>query len=340
VKNVMVLSGTASAINYIKSLAGDPDIRLHITDANPYCPGLYAPGVIPHLLPRARDTARYRVALDRLLKEHSIDVLIPTSDYDAEGVVHYLQDGWTPKPAMFRPPFEAFHVLGHKGRLMAHLAEHLPSVVPHTWAGSDDLRDLNLPVVVKPTGESGGKGVTIVRHRDDLAAAVGRIRALYGDEFLVQQFIPGQTYIVSMVYDHDGRLVITIPMRSHLTFFTWGGGGCAGEVVDEPELSRLCAGVAAVSGGWRGPINFEWRRHAETGAFYLMEANCRLNGYSYLTTMNGVCLPRIVLALLTGEPLPTVAPPTQRNRNFILGFREKLVDRWVQPAQVSARRSA
>ena len=74
------------------------------------------------------------------------------------------------------------------------------------------------------------------------------------------------------------------------------GGGCAGEMVDNPDLVRLTTDVVQASGGWCGPINFEWRLHAETGAPYLMEANCRLNGYSYLTTMNGVCLPRIVLA--------------------------------------------
>jgi biotin carboxylase len=186
-------------------------------------------------------------------------------------------------------------------------------------------------VVVKPTGESGGKGVTIVRHRDDLAAAVARIRGLFGDQFVVQQFIPGRTYVETMVYDQGGGLAIAVGMRSHLTFFTWGGGGCAGEMVDEPELHRLSAEVVAACGGWRGPINFEWRRHAETGAFYLMEANCRLNGYSYLTTMNGVELPRIVLALLTGEALPVVSAPAERRRNFILGFRETAVDNWVQP---------
>jgi ATP-grasp in the biosynthetic pathway with Ter operon len=333
VKNVLVLSGTASAINYINSLVGDSDIRLHITDADEYCPGLYAAGVIPHVIPRARDTLRYRASLDRLLVENAIDVLIPTSDYDIEGVIHYLKDGWLPQVAMFRPLFDAFAVLSHKGRLMAHLAERLPSLVPQTWMGLEGVRQLPFPVVIKPTGESGGKGVTIVRDRDDLAPAIERIRALYGDKFLVQQFIPGKTYIVSMIYDRHGRLVIGVPMRSHLTFFTWGGGGCAGEVVDEPGLVRLCAEVAEAAGGWSGPINFEWRKHAETGTFYLMEANCRLNGYSYLATMNGVCLPRIVLALLTDAPLPAVAPPARRNRNFVLGFRETLVDRWVDRAR-------
>jgi predicted ATP-grasp superfamily ATP-dependent carboligase len=331
VKNVLILSGTASAINYIKSFAGDPDIRLHVTDSDAYCPGLYAPTVTPHWLPRARDTIRYRQAIDCLLAEQAIDVLIPTSDYDVEGVVHYLHDGWTPSVAMFRPSFESHHVLGHKGRLMAQLSERLPANVPRTWSEPERCRDLTFPLVVKPTAESGGKGVTIVHARADLPAAVARIRELYGEQLVAQEFIPGRTYVSTMVYGQDGRLAIGVGMRSHLTFFTWGGGGCAGEMVNEPDLVRLTDEVVEASGGWRGPINFEWRRHNETGSFFLMEANCRLNGYSYLTTMNGVCLPRIVLALLTGDPLPPVSQPEDRRRNFILGFRERLIDDWVQP---------
>lgn len=327
----MVLSGTASAINYIKSYAGDPNLRLHVTDSNPWCPGLYAPNVIPHLVPLARDAVRYRATIDRLLLENNIDVLIPTSDYDVEGIVEYLHEGWSPKAAIFRPPYGAFRVLANKERLMAHLGERLPAVVPRTWTRETDVRDLTFPLVVKPIAESGGKGVTIVHHRDDLSASVARTRSLFGEHFLMQQFIPGRTYVATMVYDQNGNLTIGVGMRSNLTFFTWGGGGCAGEMVESPKLVQLTDDVVKACGGWRGPINFEWREHSDTGEFYLMEANCRLNGYSYLTTMNGVCLPRIVLALLTGAPLPTFAPPEQWKRNFVLGFRETPIDRWVQP---------
>lgn len=331
-KNVLVLSGTASAINYIKCLGEDSDqLQLHVSDSNRYCPGLYMPGVTPHWVPRARDRAPYRTALDRLLRDCRIDVLIPTSDYDVEGVAHYLHEGWNPNVAMFRPPFDAFCVLSDKGRLMAHLAKHIPEVVPVTFAGSESAAALDMPVVVKPVGESGGKGVSIVRRRDDLAAVLRRMRAAFGDRFLVQQFIPGRTFVATMVYDRNGQLVIGVGMRSHRTFFTWGGGGCAGEMVDEPEMLRLADAVVAACGGWRGPINFEWRQHAATRAWYLMEANCRLNGYSYLTTMNGVPLPRIVLALLLGQPLPQWSKPSDRTRNFALGFRETIVADWVQP---------
>lgn len=328
-KNVLVLSGTASAINYIKSLGQDANVDLHVTDSNRYCPGLYMPGVTSHWVPRARDRVRYLAALDRILSDHRIDVLIPTSDYDVEGVMHCLHEGWTPNVAMFRPPFPAYCVLSDKGRLMRCMGECLPAVVPRTGVPVDAARDLGFPLVIKPTRESGGKGVTIVRHQDDLATSLARARSAYGDEFLLQQFVPGRTYIVSMVYDQEGRLVIAAGMRSHVTFFTWGGGGCAGEMVDEPELLRLCAEVIAGAGGWRGPINLEWRRHAETGAFYLLEGNCRLNGYSYLTTMNGLSLPRIVLALLIGDSLPHVSKPCGSTRNFVLGFRETLVESWV-----------
>lgn len=329
-KNVLVLSGTASAINYINSLADDPTVQLHITDTNAYCPGLYARGILPHWLPRARDTVRYRAALDDLLEKHNIDVLIPTSDYDVEGVMRYLRDGWMPKVALFRPPFGSFQVLSDKARLMEHIGKRMPDVVPLTTTDPDAV-GLSPPLVIKPITESGGKGVTIVRRRRDLPAAVRRIRELYADRFLIQQYVPGRTYVSTLVYDQSGELSIGLAMRSHRTFFTWGGGGCAGEMVDEPEMIRLTEAVITRCGGWHGPINFEWRRHAQTGAWYLMEANCRLNGYSYLTTMNGVSLPRIVLALLTGEPLPPASKPADRTRNFTLGFRETLIDNWVQP---------
>ncbi|HXZ03118.1 MAG TPA: ATP-grasp domain-containing protein [Stellaceae bacterium] len=325
-----MLSASASAVNYIKTLAGNPGIRLHVTDADPYCPGLYDRGVIPAWLPRARETGAYRAALDRLLVDRGIDVLIPTSDYDVEAVVDYLHDGWSPKPRLFRPPWRALHDLSSKERLMARVGDALPHVVPRTWRSGEATAGIPHPVVVKPIAESGGKGVSIVHRSEDLPAALARATALYEEAYVVQEFVPGRTYVVTLVYDQVGRLVVAVPMRSNLTFFTWGGGGCAGELVDAPELQHLSHAVIEACGGWCGPINLEWRHHSETGGYYLMEANCRLNGYSYLTTMNGLSLPRVVLSLLLESPLPPLdLPPSRSRRNFVLGYRETAVDRWI-----------
>ena len=59
-------------------------------------------------------------------------------------------------------------------------------------------------------------------------------------------------------------------MRSHLTFFTWGGGGCAGEMVDEPELDPAvgrCGGGDVAAGVDRSISSGAGTK--TTGAFYL-----------------------------------------------------------------------
>jgi carbamoyl-phosphate synthase large subunit len=330
VANVLVLSGAASAVNYINTLADDPSVQLHVTDSDPYCPGFFSRGVIPAWLPRARDTAAYRAALDHLIDERRIDVLIPTSDYDVAAVVSYLHDGWAPKVRLFRPSLEAERALSNKQEFAERLAKTMPEVLPVTLMPTEVGGDVSLPVVIKPVEESGGKGVSIVLRAEDFGPAFARAKALYGDKFVVQQFIPGRTYVATLVYDEQGHLVVAVAMRSTLTFFTWGGGGCAGELFEAPELLRMSDRVIQACGGWRGPVNLEWRDPGQGGRYYVMEANCRLNGYSYLTTMNGIEMPKIVLALLLGKPVPTVELPLPgKRRNFVIGYRETPIANWL-----------
>lgn len=328
---LLVLSANASAINYVQSLGADPAVDLHVTDSDRFSPGLYGSGITAHSLPAARETARYRAALDRIIAENQIEALIPTSDYDVEGVVAYLHDGWQPPVTLFRPTFESFENLNDTSKLAGILDRTLPHLRPLTLSGDEDLHGLSLPVVLKPLNLSGGKGVEIVASREDLAAAIRRMETQYGRNFVAQEFIPGRTYVSTLVYDHQGAMVTAVAMRSTMTFFTWGGGGIAGEMVDEPGLTAIAQQVVEACGGWRGPINLEWRRHPDNARFYLMEANCRLNGYSYLTTMNGINLPKIALATLLGKPVPTFVP-AKPSRNFVIGYREMPVESWVEGA--------
>ncbi|MBF0613511.1 MAG: hypothetical protein HQL55_20555 [Magnetococcales bacterium] len=95
---------------------------------------------------------------------------------------------------------------------------------------------------------------------------------------------------------------------------------------DDQGLLTLAREIIYRAGGWRGPINLEFRRQTGSGRYYLMEGNCRLNGYSYLTTMNNVPLPRLVVDLLTGAPTPSIVlPPPAERVPFVLGFRERVI---------------
>ncbi len=330
--NVLVLSATASAINYVNALGGRPDLHLFLTDASCYASGLYGPGVTPVLVPRARDQAQYRASLDRIIAEHSIDLLIPTSDHDMEGVMELLQQGWDPPVRLFRPNYQVYRTLSHKARLNEAMHQAgLPA--PRTYRSPDEVE---FPAVVKPAREGGSKGVWIVHNPRELTERLEVVERLYPGDVLVQQFIPGGTgsiYIALLLYGTDGRLFGEVASHSHLTYMSWGGGGVAGTVVDEPELLHLAQQVIAALGGWRGPVNLEFKRHAETGQFYLLEVNCRLNGYSYLFTMNGLNFPAAVVDLLTtGETSFLRLTPAQQRRNFVIGFRELPVEDWVRAA--------
>jgi predicted ATP-grasp superfamily ATP-dependent carboligase len=327
--NLLVLSSTASAINYQKTLGSRSDLRVFMTDASTFAGGLYAPGVTPIVIPRGRDQARYRESLDRIIAENKIDALIPTSDHDVEGVMELLHDGWNPPVRMFNPDYEVYRTLSHKANLMHALEKKGLRTIP-VYRSADEAE---FPAVVKPARECGSKGVWIVNSRKELADRLAILQPKFGDDLVIQEFIPGETgsiYIVLLLYGHDGKLHGEAASHSHLTFMTWGGGGNAGVLVDEPELLEQAKEMVAKLGGWRGPINLEFKRSSKTGLFYPLEVNCRLNGYSYLYTMNGLDYPGAIIDLLKGKDPGVLQLNRERElKTFVIGFREKPVERWV-----------
>lgn len=321
---VLILSGTASAVNYQKSLKGFSDLELFFTDASKYASVLYEPGVTPLVIPPAREEAAYKKALNDIIDKHAIDVLIPTSDKDMEGVMKLLHSGWNPPVSMFKPDYETYHRLTHKGDLIRSL-NNKGIQVPELY---NSLETVNFPVVLKPTREGGSKGVSII---NDKARLIKNHKALvdtYGDDMVLQEFIPGgagSIYLALLLYDQEGELCGEVATKSTSTFMTWGGGGLSGEVVDEPELLELAKEIIQTLGGWKGPVNLEFKKHESTGGFYLMEVNCRLNGYSYLTTMNGLNFPKAIVDLLTSGQTDFLSLEDKNNQrqNFIISFRER-----------------
>jgi predicted ATP-grasp superfamily ATP-dependent carboligase len=261
--------------------------------------------------------------------ENSIDILIPASDYDVETLMRLIHQGWQPKVKMFHPPYEAYEVLADKGKL-AERTKQLGFCVPQVYTQLDQIQ---YPLIIKPARESGSKGVFVVKEKEEFVSALTAVKRMYGNEVVLQEYIPGGTGSIHMcvlLYGEDARVYGEVVGRSLLTFKTWGGGGNAGTIADEPELINQAKEIIASCGGWRGPICLEFKKHSSTGKFYLMEANCRLNGYSYLFTMNGLNFPAAVIDLLTKKATPYLSfSHKQQLKKFVLGFREKLVSEWV-----------
>jgi D-alanine-D-alanine ligase len=73
------------------------------------------------------------------------------------------------------------------------------------------------PVVVKPNGEGSSVGVTIVRRRADLTAAI-RAAGRFGSDVLIEEFIPGQEVTVGIL---DGRALGALEVVAKGEFHTY-----------------------------------------------------------------------------------------------------------------------
>lgn len=327
--NVLILSATASAINYKNSLLDDKNISLHFTDSSKYAAGLYAEGIIPIIVPRSREQELYKKALDKIIDKYKIDVLIPTSDHDMEGVAKLLLNGWKPSVKMFDFDPHKLLLYTHKARLMERLSE-LGIEIPATY---QNKKEFTYPLVIKPAREGGSKGVWIVKDEKDFEDKYAQVKTTFGNEIVFQQFIPGTTgsiHVVLLLYGNDGNIYGEIVSRSALTFMTWGGGGNAGEIIDNPALIDTAKDIIEKLGGWKGSINLEFKKNSENDKYYLMEINCRLNGYSYLTSMNGLNFPKAVVELLLyGKTSHLNYKVIKEHRNFITTFREMPVNEWM-----------
>jgi D-alanine-D-alanine ligase len=85
-----------------------------------------------------------------------------------------------------------------KRRFMAAGIPTQPSCI---WpAESKAIEDLGFPLVVKPSKVGSSVGLSVVRSLDQLGAAVETAK-IYGDEVMLERFLPGREYTVGVLGD-------------------------------------------------------------------------------------------------------------------------------------------
>jgi predicted ATP-grasp superfamily ATP-dependent carboligase len=200
--------------------------------------------------------------------------------------------------------------------------------VPRTYAPTShaDLEEISeqaqFPLIVKPSNPAAW-------HRPGIPLSISIAKAIlvesphalselglkllvHTNEFLVQEYIPGgdeEHFDVHAYIDRDGRATASYCGRKWRIYPPHAGSGCFVESTQEPELEALALGILARV-GYRGIANINFKRHAVTGDFKLMEINPRVSQWQILTTRSGVNLPWIAYRDVCG--LSPAAPPTRR----------------------------
>ena len=193
-----------------------------------------------------------------------------------------------------RPEFIALAL--DKYRLMLRMAEAgLP--VPATRLLTDGPGDLEPPLVLKPRVGRGSRDVRIIRTREELAAQLA-LPSRRSADMLLQQYVEGTEFTVSVVGWRDGAVRAVIPK----------------EIVDKRGITRIAitrrqAAIDAVCRAIQtqlhadGPFNVQLRVDAKNGLPLTFEINPRFSTTITLTQAAGVDELGAVLDLALGaEP--------------------------------------
>lgn len=218
------------------------------------------------------------------------------------------------------PPAEAIALLGDKtaSKTLAVQAG-LPIVPGHPdpVTGADEAleaaRGVGFPVLIKPAGGGGGKGMRIVRRPGEMAAALGacreEARKAFGDERLfVERFIERPRHVeVQILADRQGHVVYLGErecsiQRRYQKIIEEAPSTVLTETLRRQMGQAACALAAAAGYVNAGTVEFILDAG---GRFYFLEVNTRLQVEHPVTEMvTGLDLVELQLAIATGEPLP------------------------------------
>jgi D-alanine-D-alanine ligase len=141
----------------------------------------------------------------------------------------------------------------------------------------DQIKGLLLPVVVKPSKQGSTVGLSIVKRREELAAAVTEA-FLYDDEVMIEQFVPGRELTVGILDDEALPVGEIIPKHEIYDYECKYTPGMAEEVfpaqipTDRAREAQDLARRAFQALKLRGCARIDFRM-TEDGSLYCLEAN-------------------------------------------------------------------
>jgi carbamoyl-phosphate synthase large subunit len=187
--------------------------------------------------------------------------------------------------------------------------------IPDTRLGSDDLREVVFPAIVKPRKGRGSRGIGVVRDQSELAKFF-ETSPLAPEDLLVQTYIDGLEFTVSVTVWRDGVVHAVVPK----------------EIICKKGITRLAitrrnsridALCRAVQNSLHadGPFNVQLRVDEASGTPFIFEINPRFSTTISLTIAAGVDEAGSLISYATGK---TERMPLGEWREGLVLFRRTL----------------
>ncbi|GAA4612157.1 acetyl-CoA carboxylase biotin carboxylase subunit [Actinoallomurus liliacearum] len=215
-----------------------------------------------------------------------------------------------PRPSLIKDlgdKAEARRIAAAGGLRVLPGSEHAPGSVGEAMLVADEI---GYPVIIKAVAGGGGRGITLVRRRQEFAAAYAEAsanaQAVFGDSRVyVERFLEHARHIEAQILgDRHGDVV-------HLGIRDCSVQRRRQKLIEEtppPDLDpvtaeriALAAAAAAGHAGYTGAGTYEFLLD-EHGDFYFIETNCRIQVEHPVTEMvTGVDIVREQILIASGE---------------------------------------
>ncbi len=263
--------------------------------------------------------------IDYAKKQEVPPVLIPCHDNYVEIVDRYLPEL---KKYYLIPQTEQglYTKLMDKGTLYEIAKEH-GVLVPESISPDDENlferveKEIKYPCLVKPTDSPAfvsifRKKLFKVYNKEELQEALEKAKNA-GQEVIIQRIIPG----------FDDHMHTLCPINF--------GASVYSEQKYFPELYEIGKNFLEAI-GYKGFVEIEFKKDAESGKFYLIELNVRITNFNNLLYKVGLNFPYITYRELTGSPLEPKAVTTNTGRVFWYAYEDLLAVRdYIKTGQLT-----
>lgn len=274
--------------------------------------------------------------IDYAKKQEVKPVLFPCADPYVEFIDRHFNE--LKEVYLFNQETEHLNVDAmDKAKLSAMAIKHGVKIPVSISIDEADLlkkvQQIGYPVVLKPTDSSAFVSIFRVKMfkvetEEDLITKINLARKAKCNVF-VQQIIPGfddHMYTYDMYMNQQGEVTHWTTCQKQRQYPINFGASVFTKQKYIPELHTI--GVPFFKAiAWRGFAEIEFKKHALTGEYYLIEINVRTTNFNALLEKIGLNFPYIAYRELTGDPLPNSSVEKDTNVHFWYMYEDLLAIR-------------
>ncbi|MBN1555971.1 MAG: ATP-grasp domain-containing protein [Phycisphaerae bacterium] len=242
------------------------------------------------IVPRAGNI-QYMPALEKIIEQHRVGLVIPLTDLDLRTLARRRDRLADSGCAVMIGPEETIKICRDKRLFSQHLRKAgMPSI--RTFPLPQFRQKPFYPCFVKPLRGSAGLGTAKINSERELQAHMH----VFGDQLLVQDYVPGREYTVDVYRTRSGEIKSIIP-RQRLVVRS--GEVDQGITIHDEELFEETRKLVSLMDGLWGVFCCQCRR-PEGKPPHFFEINPRFGGGAPLSIAAGADLPKYLLQEILG----------------------------------------